>query len=164
MSPQSLPLADIHELPPVTSWPPALGWWVLALLLLASIAIVALTIWRRYKQKALLRESLEQLNQMDENQLTAKQINQLLKRHLRSLSEAHPALALSGQAWHDFLCYQLPKTKQAKLTPLISQLGESLYQAHPEPVAKADELITATRFWLKQSWPTLTKGGSNAAL
>ena len=163
MNPQ-LPLADIHQLDAVGNWPPAIGWWLLLLVLLALFGGGSLALWRRYQTNRLLRLSLQQLAQLQPEQLQASQINQLLKRHLRSLAINHPALAMSGSQWQAFLQAQLSQEQQVQITPLVEQLGEALYRQSALELAQAEALLSATRYWLKQSWPQLRKGGANAAI
>jgi hypothetical protein len=50
----SLPLRDIHLPGPIGLWPPAIGWWVLAALVLVVLALYALRYYRsRHRRLAL---------------------------------------------------------------------------------------------------------------
>ena len=42
-------LRDIHEPLPPPFWPPAPGWWILAFLVMALIAVAIWLAWRRYR-------------------------------------------------------------------------------------------------------------------
>ncbi len=42
-------LRDIHEPLPPPFWPPAPGWWILAALIIALIAVAVVLAWRRYR-------------------------------------------------------------------------------------------------------------------
>ena len=61
-----LPLRDIHLPMPVGWWPPALGWWLLAALVLAATVLYGIHYYRgRHKRAALraikrVRDALEQ--------------------------------------------------------------------------------------------------------
>jgi hypothetical protein len=61
-----LPLRDIHLPGPIGWWPPALGWWLLAALMLVAVALYAVHYYRaRHKRAALkamtrVRAALEQ--------------------------------------------------------------------------------------------------------
>ena len=44
-----LPLKDIHLPPEIGIWPPAPGWWVLLILVLAVIGL-SIWLWRRYQR------------------------------------------------------------------------------------------------------------------
>ncbi len=50
-----LPLRDIHLPAPVGWWPPALGWWLLAALVLAAAALYGLRYYRSRHKRAALR-------------------------------------------------------------------------------------------------------------
>ena len=61
-----LPLRDIHLPGPIGWWPPAVGWWLVAALVLAGCALYGLHYYRaRHKRAALkamtkVRAALEQ--------------------------------------------------------------------------------------------------------
>ena len=61
-----LPLRDIHLPGPIGWWPPALGWWLIAVIALAAIALYAVHYYQsRHKRAALkamtrVRAALEQ--------------------------------------------------------------------------------------------------------
>jgi hypothetical protein len=50
-----LPLRDIHLPAPIGWWPPAFGWWLLAALVLAAVALYALHYYRARHKRAALR-------------------------------------------------------------------------------------------------------------
>ena len=50
-----LPLRDIHLPGPVGWWPPALGWWLLAALVLAGLALYGVHYYRGRHKRAALR-------------------------------------------------------------------------------------------------------------
>jgi len=163
MRPQ-LQLADIHQLQPVGNWPPAIGWWLLLALLLLLIGASARLLYRRYQRKAVLRLSLRHLQQLADDQTLPKALNQLLKRHLKSISAQHPALSLSGQPWRDYLLAQVPEAKQAEVKALAEAVGEALYAPASMQQTEAAVLIAATRSWLTHSWKTLQEARSHAAV
>lgn len=101
-----LPLQDIHLPPPPGVWPPAPGWWLLALVLAASVGFAALQ-WRRYWRRRRLRRARERLfdatlQAATEPAARLAALSQLLRRAARS--GAMPASAtLAGDDWLRFL-------------------------------------------------------------
>jgi len=101
-------LRDIHLADPVSAWPPALGWW-----LLAAIVLVSMTIWgyRRISQhraRAFWRSALNQLHELqNEPHITGQAAlfayNALLKRAAIKGYPADNVAALNGQRWLDWL-------------------------------------------------------------
>jgi Domain of unknown function (DUF4381) len=50
-----LPLRDIHLPGPIGWWPPALGWWLLAVLVLVGVALYGIHYYRARHKRAALR-------------------------------------------------------------------------------------------------------------
>jgi len=100
-------LRDIHEPAPISWWPPALGWWLVALLLLACAA--ATFLWIRRKRKQHLRnryrvEAVRLLDAVDTGNLQAVQeINEILKRVAVTTYGRTTCGNLTGSQWLDFL-------------------------------------------------------------
>ncbi|MBT8145900.1 MAG: DUF4381 domain-containing protein, partial [Gammaproteobacteria bacterium] len=56
-------LADIHLPGPVPFWPPAPGWWLLALLIIALLAWLAFKALEARKQRQICAYALKELDQ-----------------------------------------------------------------------------------------------------
>ena len=103
-------LRDIHGAPEAPFWPPAPGWWVLALvafLLLAWGLRGLVRRWRVHRRRQALMGRLGPLRQRhdpaSEPQAWLAELNRLLKvTAMRAAPEAGPA-ALQGEAWVAFL-------------------------------------------------------------
>ncbi|WP_444921883.1 DUF4381 domain-containing protein [Microbulbifer sp. CnH-101-G] len=100
-------LHDIQEPAPVSWWPPAPGWWLLALLILLSL--LGITLWIRHRRKQAERnrykiEAVALLNAVDVSRPEATgEINEILKRvAVTTFSRAHCG-NLIGSAWLGFL-------------------------------------------------------------
>lgn len=95
-------LRPLHEPIAISWWPPALGWWVLILLFLASV----LFLFWRWKRNALQRAALRELkilvSTMDSLQQAAA-INRLLKRYALVCWPTTEVAALTGESWLKFL-------------------------------------------------------------
>ncbi|GAB5498192.1 MAG: DUF4381 domain-containing protein [Pseudohongiellaceae bacterium] len=111
-------LADIHLPEPVGFWPPAPGWWVLAVLLL----IAAVVAWRVYARQHARREivghALAELDRCyqryaaaeasegsaDERKLRyVNEVNSVLRRVALVHFPGANAARLSGREWVDFI-------------------------------------------------------------
>ena len=118
----SLPLRDIHLPGPIGWWPPAPGWWILAALLLAAVALYALRYYQsRHRRAALrsLREVRQALEQGVEPVACLQNVSTVLRRFAMTTAAAarrraaEPALVadvpgLTGNRWLEYLdsCWQ----------------------------------------------------------
>ena len=107
-------LRDIREPASIGWWPPAPGWWFLALLVLACTAAVFL--WLRRKRRQRLRnryraEAVRLLQLLDTGGQTAPQeINEILKRVAVTTYGRAGCGNLTGRAWLDFLQASAPES------------------------------------------------------
>lgn len=89
-------------------WPPAPGWWVLALLLTAVLILLGLLLRRRLRMRAelaWLRAALDALGErFPEPQQAAERTAALAVLLRRMVLRHHPdSAALSGEPWLEFL-------------------------------------------------------------
>ncbi len=137
-------LRDIHLPPPVTWWPPAPGWWLLALLAIALL-LFAILRWRRWRRRsAYRRAALDELRRIDGGDASA--INALLKRTALAAGR-HDAAALSGEAWLQFL-EQTRGRGPTLLQPTERSALLSLYSAQPTAVDGA-RLRQIAEHWIR---------------
>jgi hypothetical protein len=128
-------------------WPPAPGWWVLALLALLLLAFLARQLWRYYRRGAPLRvarQSLERLAESDAD-LPARleALAKLQRRVAIRIAGRRACAGLTGQAWVDFLNDLGPEGQ----APFDAHLAELPYR--PEiRAADWDDSLAATRAWL----------------
>jgi hypothetical protein len=102
-------LRGYHLPEPVSWWPPAPGWWLLALLaLLTALALLAVA-WRRYRHRAALRAALAELDSLGRDHgdadpaALARQLSRLLRRFALTRYPRHEVAGLSGDDWLRFL-------------------------------------------------------------
>ena len=107
MNPEELLLRDIHLPDPVSWWPPAIGWWLLALLVIGIS--VAAAWWRRrllikhhapatLAHRELVRLRMAWADHRDTQRLVSD-ISTWLRRSGMSLSSRHRAASPTGDRW-----------------------------------------------------------------
>ncbi len=104
-----LPLRDIHLPEPVSWWPPAPGWWGLALLLLllAGLFLWGRALYRRGRLRREARRALQRIERQyrahrDDRQLAAD-LSVLLRRVALSEYPRAEVAGLTRDAWLGFL-------------------------------------------------------------
>ncbi|WP_254460585.1 DUF4381 family protein [Xanthomonas sacchari] len=101
MSPQQLPLRDVHLPPAPAWWPPAPGWWMLAALLLLVIG-AALWVWMHRRRRAQRwQRQFDAAACTGEPPAQVAAVSELLRRAAQRRDPA--AAALQGEAWLRFL-------------------------------------------------------------
>ena len=77
-------LRDIHLPPPIEWWPPAPGWYVLALIVLGAVVGLLYYAWRIIKARRYRKYLIRQLDHAYDNEQPLTLIaNQLLRRAAR---------------------------------------------------------------------------------
>ena len=143
-------LRDIHLPAPISSWIPAPGWWILALLAVAACLLVVYV--RRQRQRSAQRMALRELDQLVADasglQELATGFSELLRRAAILRLGASDVASLHGQAWEQFLRAHGENSPE----PVFALLAEAPYAPQADPVASNDatreQLITATRRWI----------------
>jgi len=108
-APLDLPLRDIHLPEPVSWWPPAPGWWLLAglLILLATSVLLMLRWHRRGRLGRSARSALERVfgdyRHHGDPQRLLRELSVLLRRIALSYFPRTQVASLSGEAWLEFL-------------------------------------------------------------
>ncbi|HEC57942.1 hypothetical protein LCGC14_2067370 [marine sediment metagenome] len=148
---QSLPLRDIHLPEAVSWWPPAIGWW----LLLVLIPLVIFGIWWFYKRltrntalKSAKRLLISIKNNPDSNDLQKLQhLSSWLRRVTMSVAPKQHNAGLTGKAWLAYL------DNSVKGSPFSDGIGQCLADVQFRQSAPADldinALIALCESWLK---------------
>ena len=153
MNPDQLSqLRDIHAAAPVPWWPPAPGWWVLALLVLVLLTWLGRRLIARYRAHQRRKQMLAWVDHLNANidsqrnpQGYLSTLNRIFKLvALRAFPDQHCA-ALAGQDWADFLS---EKMKNTPLADSLSVLASGPYD--PAPQFDPDMMSELTRTWIKQ--------------
>jgi hypothetical protein len=145
-----LPLRDIHLPEAVSWWPPAIGWWLLPLLIIAVYFFMRWLIKRiRYqpmnKRVQIEFERIQQAykQHQDQQQLVAD-ISVFLRRSCISYKNRISSASLTGEAW----LHMMNSISTVKLPDGIAQaLLSAPYRRQVE--INTDELLAACSEWIK---------------
>ena len=150
MNPQSI----VSQLEPLRApqavgwWPPAPGWWVLALLLLAVLAALGRWAWRVHRRGAPLRQARARLAEIARSAGAAEErVARLatLQRQVAIRVAGRGACAgLTGAEWSAFL----NRLARGERRYFDAALAELPYR----PAVREDEserALNATRDWLR---------------
>ena len=150
-------LRDIRGLDPVSWWPPAVGWWVLAaLLLLALAALVVAWAWRRHTRlRAQQRDARRRLRTLRRQVGRGEALDPAgtfsgLLRRVAMLRYGRAACAgLSGEAWLEWLSAHDPNGFDWRIEGRM--LLEAPYAPVDRPldVPQLQRLIDAGLAWVE---------------
>ncbi|WP_336487027.1 DUF4381 domain-containing protein [Methylobacterium nigriterrae] len=112
MNPDPASLENLRDLalpPPVSLWPPAPGWWILAAGLASASVVAGWRSWRRYRADAYRREACRQLDAIERRvdaglcAGAASELAVVLKRTALAAFPRAAVASLTGPAWLRFL-------------------------------------------------------------
>lgn len=144
-------LHDIHSPPAISLWPPAIGWWIAALLIMLIMA------WLYYKYyfvtHKIRRAALKKFKQLQRVYYKNKNQNQLIielsiliRRIALAKFPQRQVAKLNGNTWLQFL----DKTGNTK--EFTQGLGQALsvapYQKSPQ--IEIDRLMVVIEKWIRQ--------------
>lgn len=143
-------LRDIHLPQAGGFWPPAPGWWILAVTLLVIILLLAWLAYRQQQKNRWLRLARAELRTLEhtasQDPHWFMQVNELLKRTARArYPNEHPEVR-TGEDWVAFLLRYLPEDSNSQ-RPVAEALVTSTWQ--PEPAADPAQALTFARVWLE---------------
>lgn len=102
-----LPLRDIHLPADVGWWPPAIGWWILAALVVAAAGFAAYRYLATYRERAAanaIRRVVARLDAGEAPDACMQQISAVLRRFVMSVNGPNASVAgLTGRAWLEYL-------------------------------------------------------------
>ncbi len=103
-------LRDIHLPRPPSSWPPAPGWWLIALLAIAAVVVGArlgFLAWRRGRPRRAAMRAMAQLRNRfhsgEAPQVLSAELATLLRRAAMNRHPRAQVAGLTGRDWLEFL-------------------------------------------------------------
>ncbi|MEH6471725.1 MAG: DUF4381 domain-containing protein [Halopseudomonas sp.] len=149
-------LRDLQLPDPIGFWPPAPGWWLLAVLSLALLCWLGLTAYRYIRRNRYRKQALRELARLSANaqQLTPlqwlQQLNQLLRRTALAAYPPELVAQLSGDDWTNFLY------RSSQLEGFRQATGASLANGPYQPLlpnqgsVDTESLQQLARQWIRQ--------------
>ncbi|GAC18880.1 DUF4381 domain-containing protein [Paraglaciecola arctica] len=151
-------LKDIHTPAVIEIWPPAYGWWILAILVVIGICL--LTIWLVKMQKVTLtkRQALKSLQQIDSSDLNCvSQLNQLLKRVAMTYFPNQKVQEMHSEKWTEFLIKTLPNNKTKDFSGSFELMQQRLYQPNTSENIEFPSYYKSVETWIKHALPPSKK-------
>ena len=144
-------LKDIHVPEQIHNYPLAIGWWILAVLI---IIILVSSVIKYRKFKALRKNkrlALAQLNNTSNGEETLKLIKWVALQYFPRAQVA----PLYGEKLLGFMQQMLPENKQQEFESIVSSYNlksafENIYQQQPQ---EGKVIHQVAEFWLKQALP-----------
>ena len=103
-------LRDIHQPNMIENWPPAPGWWLLAILALVFLIVVINRCLRHWRDNQYRREAIKEINELlkdwqyhQNDQVYLTSLQELLKRVALTAFPRDKVASLTGEAWVQFL-------------------------------------------------------------
>lgn len=150
-------LRDIHLPEPVSWWPPAPGWWILAVIILATLFFTVRWLVKHRANNCYRREAIQQLNEIvgtanSPEQGNLKKCQALLTLLRRTAKTAYPTLSLESELTASILSSLNLCCKQTVFDDNVQKsLGQLLYQVNPDI---SDDLLQqlqqGTEQWIKK--------------
>ncbi|QHJ10752.1 hypothetical protein FX988_00973 [Paraglaciecola mesophila] len=145
-------LKDIHVPSQVSVWPPAYGWWLVALLCMVTVAVITLVLMKRHRFNGAKREAFTELSQISSEQTDWPiRINTLLKRVCLRYFPNEQAANLHTSQWQAFLSDQLPESKQAAFNAAFSAFQSQLYRPDAPNADDFKQIHAQVNVWLKSA-------------
>jgi cbb3-type cytochrome oxidase subunit 3 len=140
MEPEKLPLRDIHLPEAISWWPPALGWWLLAIFIPLLLGLLY-WLYKRFTRKTAIKAAKKMLVQIKQdpqldNSQKLKDLSALLRRTAISTTARNECAGLTGQQWLEYL------DRSVKDSPFTDGIGRLLAHAPYQQYAPTEQEIT----------------------
>ena len=148
-------LRDIHLPEAISFWPPAPGWWLLALFAIVCSALITLLWLRRKRTRIYRQEALKELDEILNSQQHFKKVQSIFHLLRQTAHTANRETNIASLPTSSFLEFLRATSHQSLFRCDPQKLGLILY-ATPEqhdPDYYADlclSLASDARLWIKQ--------------
>lgn len=147
-------LKDIHLPPEIGIWPPAYGWWILAMVIISLLVAGFMWLHKRHKTRLAKRQALVELSAIKKDEHDwPQQLNRLLKRLAITYFPQTVIAKLHDKAWAEFLAEQLPVKKRPAFMQQFLLLQNGLYRSAPDKLADFAQSTLQIRQWIKHAVP-----------
>ena len=151
-------LKDVHLPPPISWWPPAPGWWLVAVLILVSLLGLGRYLIRRHRAQLFSRQAGQQVRLLwadyELNGDSAALVKSLLTVARQTL-KSHPGQMHLATAPSSELLALINTDSKQQLSDTIplSKLHDLLYQAQPEPLSNTTsrQIFDCMNHWIRQT-------------
>lgn len=152
-----LPLRDIHLPGAVGFWPPAPGWWLVALLALAGLALLAVYYYRGRHRRVALRSMKRvrvALEQGAEPVVCLQMVSTVLRRFAMTTARpegtVHPAGTVPGLIGEEWLTYLDSRWQRHEFAKGLGRRLLAAPYGRPNTLSRdtALELTTLCAAWL----------------
>jgi hypothetical protein len=144
-------LRDIHLPEPISWWPPAPGWWLLALSVCALLGWLLTWLYRRYRANSYRREALHQLQQLQSDSDPQEQLQALFILLKQTANCAYPnryPSSLTIDAFVEFLKFSCHK---AVFNDMHTDLQVLLYgKQQSDQAVDLERLFKDAQVWIKK--------------
>ena len=150
MQANALPLRDIHLPETIGWWPPAPGWWLLAvIILIACVGLVRL--YKRLTRKTAIKSAKKLLQEIKQdttadNAKKIAELSKLMRRVVISNTPEKKAASLTGRHWLAFLDNSLEGVPFSE--GVGRYLADAPYQQSPPDELEISQLIHLCENWL----------------
>jgi SNF2 family DNA or RNA helicase len=147
-------LKDIRTPVAIEIWPPAYGWWLLAILVVVGICLLTIWLVKARKVTQAKRQALKSLQQIDGSNLQCvSQLNQLLKRVAMTYFPKQNVQKMHGAQWTNFLIKTLPNKKAKNFSESFESMQQKLYQAHTSENTEFPSYCKSVEVWMTHALP-----------
>jgi hypothetical protein len=144
-------LRDIHLPEPVSWWPPAPGWWVVALITLVAVIAPMYFLRRRFLKNRYRKVALNKLSLLDSHNkgnalVVLEEISAILRRVAMQTYGRRSVAPLAGDSWLEFLDTTGKTSKFSNGAARV--LGSELYR--PTVEADIEQILLIAAKWIKE--------------